>query len=202
MGTCSRCKNEGSENDFRFAVVATASTSETQNYVVAKKTTTHIYEKLLSVERNCICDSCIKKERRMYVLKWTGFIALFILCVLVVAALKAGAFGLWILIVLGIGTAIGGVCVLMSAINRKDAFFAADIRSAAASKNSSNKYRYVSVDSGLYCPKGTDKPSLQTFKEKSGLRTTVADKIFERFIAPGNGNELVDSMIASQRESN
>ena len=196
MGKCSRCNSEGSENDFRFVIVNTTSTSETQNYVVAKKTTTTVYEKISSLERTCVCDSCIKKERVMYVLRWTGLIAFGVFCALALAGAKTGSFGSWVFIGTAIGTVIGAICVLISAINRKDVFFASDIRSAITSKKSSTKYRFVPVLSDIYCPKGQDKPDLKTFKEKSGLRTSVADTIFEKFVVPGNGNEQVDALIA------
>ena len=78
MSECVSCKKANPENTYRFAIVDVRSSSTTQNYVVAKKTTTTVYEKLVSFERSSFCKSCIKKERLMYVLKWTGFIALFI----------------------------------------------------------------------------------------------------------------------------
>lgn len=202
MGKCTRCNSEESENDFRFAIVATASSSETQNYVVAKKTTTTVYEKLTSVERTCICNSCIKKERVMYVLKWTALIAFGVFAALAVAGLRTGSFGAWVFIGLAIGTVIGAICVLIHAMGRKDAFFASDIRSAATSKKDSTKYRFVPVESSLYIAKGQDKPDIGTFKERSGLRTSVADNIFEKFIVPGNGNEMIDSIIAGSRTDN
>ena len=197
MGKCSCCNSEGSENDFRFAVVNTATSSETQNYVVARKTTTTVYEKLTSVERTCICDSCIKKERVMYVLRWTGLVAFGIFCTLAVAGLKTGSFGSWVFVGTAIGTLIAAVCVLLYAKGRNDVFFASDIRSAVTSKKSSNRYRFVPVESSLYCPKSQDKPDIKTFKERSGLRTSVADKIFEKFVVPGNGNQIIDSIIAN-----
>ena len=79
---------------------------------------------------------------------------------------------------------------------RNNAFYASDIRAAATSKESSSKYRFVPVESSLYCPKGQDKPDLKIFKERSGLRTGVADKSFEKFVFSGNGNEMIDSIIA------
>lgn len=94
-----------------------------------------------------------------YVLKWTGFIALFILVALVVAALRTGSCGLWIPIVTAIGTVIGAIILLIYSLCRKDIFFASDIRTLIASK--------------------------------------VADKLFEKFVIPGNGDEQVDALIYS-----
>lgn len=197
MQECFRCKKEEPENTYRFAIVARQTTSSTQHYVVAKKTTTTVYEKLVSFERCSICSSCIKKERVKYVLKWTGFIAFFLLCALSVGGLRTGSFGLWIPIVLGIGTLIGFIGVLISSLFRKDAFYAADIRSNIASKGSAVKYRFVPINTSLYCPKGKTVPELKIFKEKGGLRTSVADRLFEQYILPGNGEEQIDSLIVS-----
>ena len=128
----------------------------------------------------------------MYVLKWTGLIAFGVFAALAVAGLRTGSFGAWVFIGLAIGTVIGAICVLIHAMGRKDAFFASDIRSAATSKKNSTKYRFVPVESSLHIAKGQDKPDIGTFKERSGLRTSVADNLFEKFIVPGNGNEMID----------
>lgn len=197
MGECVRCKNANAENTYRYAIVATKADQETQNYIVAKKTTTTVYEQLVSFERSCVCNSCIKKERRMYTLKWTGFIALFILAALSVGAMRARSIGLWFPIVLAIGSLIGAVSVFFYARSRKDAFFASDIRANIASKKTGGKYRFVPVNASLYCPKGNTNPDLKLFKEKGGLRTRVADQLFEKFVLPGNGDEQIDSIIDS-----
>ena len=201
MGVCVRCKKENPENTYRFAIVNVNSSSTTQNYVVAKKTTTTIHEQLVSFERCSVCKSCIKKERAMYVLKWTAFIALFLLCATTVGGIRAGSFGLWIVIVTAIGALIGAIFLFFYSLCRKDAFFASDIRAHLASKGSGVKYRFVPVDSSLYCSKGQTTPDLKLFKQRSGLRTGVADKLFEKFVLPGNGDEQIDSLIDSQSQS-
>lgn len=197
MSECVRCKKANPDNTYRFAIVDVRSSSTTQNYVVAKKTTTTVYEKLVSFERSSFCKSCIKKERLMYVLKWTGFIALFILVALVVAALRTGSFGLWIPIVTAIGTVIGAIILLIYSLCRKDVFFASDIRTRMASKKTGIKYRFVPLDAKLYSAKGNTEPDLKLFKQRSGLRTQVADRLFEKFVLPGNGDEQVDALIDS-----
>ena len=198
MNECVLCKKENSENTYRFAIVGAQTDTSTKNYVVAKKTTTTVYEKLLSFERSCICNKCIKKERRMYVLKWTGFVALFLLCALAVAALRTRSFGLWFPIVLAIGTLIGAICVFLCSHSRKDAFYAADIRARSASKKSPVKFKFVPVDASLYCSKGKTEPEFKLFRERGGLRTSVGDELYSKFVLPGNGNELVDSLIDSK----
>lgn len=45
--------------------------------------------------------------------------------------------------------------------------------------------------------KGKTEPDLKLFKQRSGLRTQVADKLFEKFVLPGNGDEQVDALIDS-----
>lgn len=200
MGTCVSCKKENAENTYRFAIVNVNSSSTTQNYVVARKTTTTIYEKLVSFERCNVCKSCIKKERVKYVLKWTALIAFGILCTLSVAGLRTGSFGLWIVIGTAIGLLISAVSVFIYSLFRKDVFFASDIRAHLASKGSGAKYRFVPVDPSLYCSKGQTTPELKLFKQRSGLRTGVADKLFENFVLPGNGDEQIDSLIDSQSQ--
>ena len=197
MGECVRCKNTNAENTYRFAVVATKSDQTTQNYVVAKKTTTTVYEQLVSFEKSCVCNSCIKKERRMYTLRWSALIAFFILCALTLGAIRVRSIGLWFPIVLAIGSLIGAVGVFFYGRSRKDAFFASDIRANIASKKSGAKYKFVPVNASLYCTKGQTTPDIKTFKEKGGLRTRVADQLFEKFVLPGNGDEQVDSIIDS-----
>ena len=194
MCECKNCKKANAENTFRFAVVNKTSTSSTTNYVVAKKTTTTVYEKFIGFEKSSICNSCIKKEKVKYVLKWTALIAVGILAALIVAAIRTGSFGLWIPIVFGIVTVIGAISLFFYSLARKDAFFAADIRSA---KNSNNqvKYLFVPMDASLYCSKGAAKPDLTLFKNKGGLRTRVADQLFEKYLLPDNGEELIDSFF-------
>ena len=202
MNECVLCKKENPENTYRFAIVGTQSDTSTQHYVVAKKTTTTVYEKLLSFERSCFCNSCIKKEHRMFVLKGTALVAFGFLCALALAAIKTRSFGLWFPIVLGIGTLIGAVCMFFYSRSRKDAFYAADIRARSASKKSQVKYKFVPVDASLYCSKGKTEPEFKLFRERGGLRTGVADQLYEKFVLPGNGNEQVDSLIDSPRENN
>ena len=132
-------------------------------------------------------------------LKWTAFIAFFLVCALTVGGIRSGSVGLWILITLGIGTLIGAICVFIYSLFRKDAFFASDIRTHITSKTTGVKYRFVPVDSSLYCPSGKKEPDLKTFKQRSNLRTTVADKLFENFVLPGNGDEQIDALINSGR---
>ena len=195
MGKCVKCQKENAENTYRFAIVGRQASSTTQHYVVAKKTTTTVYEKLLSFERSSVCADCIKKERRMYVLKWTAFVAFFILCALSYAAIRTGSIGLWFITVLAIGTLIGAVCVFFYSRSKPDVFYASDIRSDLASKGSQAQYRFVPVTASLYCPKGRTEPDLKTFKERSGLRTEVADNLFENFVRTGIGDERIDSLI-------
>ena len=199
MCECKNCKKENPENTFRFAIVNTSSTSTTENYVVAKRTTTTVYEKFVAFEKSSICNSCIKKERVKYVLKWTGLIALGTFAALAVAAIRTRSFGLWVPIVLGIVTLISAVSLFFYSLSRKDAFFAADIRTARNS-NSSVKYRFVPMDASLYCAHGATKPDLQLFKNRGGLRTRVAEQLFEKFLLADNGAELIDSCLNPSTE--
>ena len=195
MNECKCCKKANPENTYRFAIVNRSSSSSTKNYVVAKQTTTTVYEKFVGFEKSSICNSCIKKERAKYVLKWTALIAFGILCALTVAAIRTRSFGLWIPIVFGIVTLIGAISLFIYSLFRKNAFFAADIRSARNSNNTV-KYSFVPMDSSLYC-KGSNKPDLTLFKNRGGLRTRVADQLFEKYLVPDNGDELIDSFLDS-----
>ena len=199
MAECVKCKKADVENIYRFAIVDVQTTSSTQNYVVAKKTTTTVYEKLASFGRTCVCDECIKKERRTYVLKCTGFVAFFLLCMMGVAAMKAGEIGLWVVYILVGGTLIGGVCAFCIARGRQDAFFAADIRARILANGGAVRYKFVPVNASLYCAKGKTEPDIKTFKERGGLRTGVADSLFEKFVLPGNGDEQIDAIMDSQK---
>ena len=194
MSECKCCKKANPENTYRFAIVNRCSTSSTKNYIVAEKTTTTVYENLVGFEKSSCCNSCIKKERVIYVLKWTSLIAFGMLCTLSLAALKAGSFGAWFFIVLGAVTFIGALGLFFYSLSRKDAFFAADIRARAASDKSA-KYTFVPMDANLYCEKGSTKPNLYFFKQRGGLRTRVADKLFERYLIPDNSDEQIDSLL-------
>ena len=109
MCECKNCKKANAENTYRFAIVNKSSSSSTKNYVVVKQTTTTVYEKFVAFEKSSICNSCIKKERVKYVLKWTALIAFGILAALLVAAIRTRSFGLWIPIVFGVVTLIGAI---------------------------------------------------------------------------------------------
>ena len=195
MARCISCENDDAEKVYRYAIVDFNSTSTQKNYVVATKTTTTIYERMASFEKVCVCDKCIKKERRMYVLKWSGFIAMFAAAALFVGGLKVGEFSIGLLIAFLVISVIGLISVFFYSRARKDVFFAADIRSAMTSKKSASKYRFVPVTSSLYCKRGTTTPDVDTFKQRSGLRTQVADKLFNQFVLPGNGDEMIDSIL-------
>ena len=188
MSQCARCKNDA-EKTFRFVVVESMTTSQSKNYVVAKRTTTTVYEKLLGVERIGVCNNCIKKERNMYGLKGFGATLFCVLCLILVSRTFTPGF----LIACGV-VALGiGAVVFVYSRMRNDAFFASDIRR----RMSSNRCRYVPVDTSLYCSKGNPTPTIRTFKDKTNLRTEVADRVFEKFVLSGNGDSLIDSMIDS-----
>ena len=188
MYQCAHCKNEA-DNVYRFVVVNSMVSSESKDYIVAKRTTTTVYEKFETVERVGICNNCIKKERNMFALKGVGATFFCVLCLLVVAR----AFTPGFLITFGIialGVSIG---IFIYSRTRKDAFYASGIRRAM----SSNRFHYVPVDISLYCSGGNSTPTIRTFKDKTNLRTGLADKIFEKFVLSGNGDALIDSMLAS-----
>ena len=92
-------------------------------------------------------------------------------------------------------------CVSCKKDYAENTYRASDIRAHLASKGSGAKYRFVPVDPSLYCSKGQTTPELKLFKQRSGLRTGVADKLFENFVLPGNGDEQIDSLIDSQSQN-
>ena len=63
---------------------------------------------------------------------------------------------------------------------------------------SEKRFRYVPVEISLYCPKNSTTPKIKIFKERTGMRTEVADKVFEKFVVPGNGDEIIDSILLAQ----
>lgn len=190
MNQCVRCKNEA-ENTYRFAVVDSRITSENKNYIVATKTTTHIYERFSHVERTCVCNKCLKRERNIFALQGTGFAAFCVFALLAVVALKTFSISLTYLIVFGVLTLLSAIGVFIYSRVKKDVFYASDLRRNMSGK----RYRYVPVEKALYCSKGQDTPDMKKFKEKTNLRTNVANMIFDRFVVPGNGDELIDSII-------
>ena len=188
MSQCAHCKSDA-ENTYRFAVVEYRATSESKNYVVAKKTTTTVYEKFLGVERIGICNGCIKKERNMFALKGIGATLFCVLCLMLVSrSFTPGSIIAYSVITLGVGAVVFAYSRM-----RKDSFYASDIRH----KMSGNRFRYAPVEASLYCSKSQTTPQIKTFKEKTNLRTEVADRVFEKFVLPGNGDSLIDSIIDS-----
>ena len=192
MSQCVRCKKDA-EKDYRFVVVESVISSQSKEYIVAKKTKTTIYEKYETVERVGICDSCIKKERNKLALAGAGFSLFFAVCVIAYAR----AFTPGFLITFGIIVLISSIGFFVYSRRKKDAFYAADIRRNMSGK----RYRYVPAEVGLYCSKGSSTPKIKNFKEKTGMRTEVADKVFETFVLPGNGDEIIDSILASSGKS-
>lgn len=188
MSQCVRCKKDA-EKDYRFVVVASAITSQSKEYIVVRQTKTTIYEKYETVERVGICNSCIKKERNKLALGGIGFSLFFVFCLISYTR----AFTPGFLIAFGIIALISSIGFFVYSRTKKDAFYAADIRR----KMSGKRFRYVPVEASLYCPKKSTTPQIKIFKEKTGMRTEVADKVFEKFVIPGNGDEIIDSILAS-----
>jgi len=192
MAKCAICNSDDTEKTYRFAIVDQRSTSETTNYVVAKKTTTTTTERFVGVCRESFCSKCLKKQK----LKTAGLAVLFsylgIFLMMLVVGLKTDAFSggyfVGVFIFATIVAIISLVCVLMI----KDPFLARTLMHEKSNK----LLKYVPVDSSLYM--SGKELTLNKFKEKSGLRTTVADAIFDKFIKPGNGNDIVDSLVDKQ----
>ncbi|MBO4626678.1 MAG: hypothetical protein J5645_01690 [Lachnospiraceae bacterium] len=188
MSQCVRCQKDA-EKEYRFVVVESVISSQSKEYIVARKTQTSIYEKYETVERVGICNSCIKKERNKLALAGTGFSLLFAVCL----TLYTRAFTPGFLIAFGSIALISSIGFFVYSRTKKDAFYAADIRRNMSGK----RYRYVPVEAGLYCSRNSSAPKIKIFKEKTGMRTEVADKVFEKFVIPGNGDEMIDSILAS-----
>ena len=188
MSQCVHCKKDA-EKDYRFIVVRSVISSQSKEYIVAKQTKTTIYEKYETVERVGICNNCIKKERNKLALGGIGFSLLFAVALITVTHAYTPGF----LIAYGIIALISSIGFFAYSRTKKDAFYASDIRRNMSEK----RYRYVPVEVGLYCPKNSSTPQIKIFKEKTGMRTEVADKIFEKFVIPGNGDEIIDSILAS-----
>ena len=188
MNQCIRCDNKA-ENTFRFVVVNKNVVSRSiDNYVVIKKQTVDITEKLVSVERTCICNKCIQKERNKLALEVCGFAVLFMVGLLV---RTRSHFGWETLLVSGGLAIIIATCAIIYSRVRKDAFYAVDIRK----ETTSDDYYFVPVDATLYCSKDEDVPNLNKFIAKTGLRTELANAVFEKFVLPGHGDAMIDSMI-------
>ena len=195
MATCYKCGGEDADKTYRFVVVDKRTSSQRQNYVVATKTTTTVYEKFVGIKRVCICDSCVKKERNVSTIQGIGFIFLGAACFLLLLLIKQ-LFNAYVAFVF---LAIAVVCsVILVVYNFKRAFdiFAGNIMSKLNKcKDTTVKFLYISVDQDLYLKDG--KPDFEKFKQVSNLRTSVADALYEKFIKPGNGEEIVDSMLAN-----
>lgn len=188
MSQCVCCKKDA-EREYRFVVVASVITSQTKEYIVAQKTKTTIYEKYETVERVGICNSCIKKERNKLALGGIGASLLFALALIAYVQAYTPGF----LITFGSMALISSFCFFAYSRKKKDAFYASDIKR----KMSGKRYRYIPVDVSLYCPKNSTTPKMKIFKDKTGMRTEMADKIFEKFVVPGHGDEMIDSILAS-----
>ncbi len=189
MSGCLRCKMDA-EKEYGFVVVESVISSQSKEYIVARQTKTTIYEKFETVERAGICNSCIKKERNKLALGGVGFSLFFAFCIITYAHAYTPGF----LIVFGVIVLISSIGFFVYSRTKNDAFFASDIRRNMSGK----RFRYVPVEAALYCSKGNPAPQLKSFKEKTGMRTELADQIFEKFVIPGNGDEIIDSILASK----
>ncbi len=191
MSRCVICDSTDADNEFRFAAVDVKTSSETQYYVVAKKTTTTVRERFAGVCRESFCTKCLKKQRTKYIL--TATVATFfltILCMLVIG-LNAGVLSAGFFIATIIIAVIAAIIAIACTVGKKEAFHAG----ALLFEKRNRQLRYVPVDPSLYAVKG--KTTIEKFKERSNLRTEVANKIYEKFIESGRGNELVDEIISN-----
>ena len=189
MSQCVRCKKDA-EKDYRFVVVRSVISSQSKEYIVVKQTKATIFENYETVERVGICNSCIKKERNKLALGGIGFSLFFAFCLIAYTR----AFTPGFLITFGVLALISSMGFFVYSRSKKDAFYAADIRRNMSEK----KFRYVPVEVSLYCPKNSTTPKIKIFKERTGMRTEVADRVFEKFVVPGNGDEIIDSILLAQ----
>lgn len=191
MAKCTICNSEDADKTYRFAIVDQRSTSETQNYVVAKKTTTTTTERFVGVCRESFCSNCLKKQK----LKDAGMAVLFsylgIFLVMLVIGLKTDALSAGYFIGVFIFATVIAIIALVCVMTTKDPFLARTLMHEKSKK----LLKYVPVDQSLYLSNKGKELALDTFKSKSGLRTSVADAIFDKFIKPGNGNDIVDSIV-------
>ena len=130
-----------------------------------------------------------RAENRVLALLLLGIGLLFALALIAYVQAYTPGF----LITFGSMALISSICFFAYSRKKKDAFYASDIRR----KMSGKRYRYIPVDVSLYCPKNSTTPKMKIFKDKTGMRTEMADKVFERFVVPGKGDEMIDSILAS-----
>ena len=209
---CCKCGREHPEYTYRFVAVDQSSTSSTAYQGTKQVTTTTTTEQFKGVDRASFCIDCIKKKRITNAITTSlgvlaaGFIFSFILIAFCVSKAKNANGGLMALASLGVGV-VAGIIAFIVCMIKENPFVAGEILSkirkntsfgqtgANIGSNTSKTMRYVPVDSGFYIAKNASQPDLQTFQNKSGLKTNVGVYVFTLFIAPGNGNGLVDLMI-------
>ena len=114
-----------------------------------------------------------------------------IFLVMLVIGLKTDALSAGYFIGVFIFATVIAIIALVCVMTTKDPFLAR----ALMHEKSKKLLKYVPVDQSLYLSNKGKELALDTFKSKSGLRTSVADAIFEKFIKPGNGNDIVDSIV-------
>ncbi|SMC33247.1 hypothetical protein SAMN06296952_0302 [Oscillospiraceae bacterium] len=189
MASCVICNSEEADKTYRFAVVDRRTSSETKEYVVARKTTTTIYERFAGVCRESFCDKCLKKQKMKNLRTAVPVAFGLTLLILVVIGLNAGGLSKGFFIASLIISALVSVIALVICLTAKDTSLAKELLFDKRGR----RLTYVHVDPSIYM--SGNKTTLAKFKEKSGLRTEVAEKIYEKFIESGKGNELVDEII-------
>lgn len=209
---CCKCGREHPEYTYRFVAVDQSSTSSTAYQGTKQVTTTTTTEQFKGVDRASFCIDCIKKKRITNAITTSlgvlaaGFIFSFILIAFCVSKAKNANGGLMALASLGVGV-VAGIIAFIVCMIKENPFVAGEILAkirkntsfgeagANFGSNTSKTMRYVPVDSSFYIAKNASQPDLQTFQNKSGLKTNVGVYVFTLFIAPGNGNGLVDLML-------
>lgn len=200
MRQCECCKKEYSDKLYRFAVVEIHSKEidrSTKWYVGGTKETitTRIYERVVGFDRICICDDCIKKERNKVAVDGVITTALFSIFFIVMGRIILGYFKLWFITAFVLGMLLGTIASFIYSRSNNEAFVASRVRRIMIEKASKVRYHFVPMDSSLYCPIRKKMPLFTIFKEKSGLKTKVADELFKNIVLPGDGNKRVDEII-------
>lgn len=205
--TCIKCGRENPEHEPRFVKVSVISSSSTSRSGRQQVTTTTTSERIIGVDKCCVCDKCVRSKRRG---EATGsffgalFGTLFVTFIMAIF-IMGDAFNSRVATVFFVTLFIAFVVAVITFIvkmKKPMPFVAADIIKKARKTPAIalETIKFIPVDRSLYLGEATKEPNLEVFKTKTGLKTNIASVILSQFVAPGIGDQLVDHILLETPE--
>lgn len=197
---CIGCEKDSPEFKQQFLVVNVETSSDTaySRSYKTKTTETTVKETFVGTDSCAICAECVKRARKrdtlvdmLTVLVGAVFCTLVVprLFLLMMTDLNDAEKTLIKSVFLAIMAALGVLAILLIMVSRlrmETPFVIARLyKRRYGHKDGGNKY--IPLQGGLYCKKRSTIPDLELFKKKTGLKTHLAEELFYRYIASGDG---------------